>query len=199
MTTTFRMGKPEDARACAQLFIMASHGIAEAVYRDLIPGQTTEQIIGERRIRPEGRLSSYTHWRVAEDGFRNIAAGINALPYDDMGQSSPDELLTEERIRVIAPLLELDAKAAGTYFINVVAVFPEYRHAGIARRLISLAFDDAKKAGIATVSLTTFEEDRRLVEYYCGLGFAVAASRPIVPHECLACGGNLILMKSPVR
>jgi len=199
MTTTFRMGKPEDARACAQLFIMASHGIAEAVYRDLIPGQTTDQIIGERRIRPDGRSSSYTNWRIAEDGFGNVAGGINALPLDHMGRSSPEELLTEERTRVLAPLLALDAEAAGTYFINVIAVFPEYRRAGIARRLISLAFDDARKAGIATVSLTTFEEDRRLIEYYRGLGFAVAAFRPIVPHECLACGGNLILMTSPVR
>ena len=64
----------------------------------------------------------------------------------------PEELLTEERIKVIMPLIELDAEAAGTFFINAFAVFPEYRHAGIGRELIALAFDEARKAGMAAVS-----------------------------------------------
>ena len=74
-----------------------------------------------------------------------------------------------------------------------------HRHAGIGRKLIELAFAEAKKAGLSGVSLTTFEEDRRLVDYYRGFGFSVVASRPIVPHECVEFGGNLILMICPVR
>jgi ribosomal protein S18 acetylase RimI-like enzyme len=108
-------------------------------------------------------------------------------------------LLTEERLKVLAPMIELDAGAAGTFYINDVAVFPAYRHAGIGRELIELAFAEAKKAGLSGVSLTTFEEDRRLVDYYRGFGFSVVASRPIVSHECIEFGSNLILMICPVR
>ena len=173
--------------------------MAEAVFRDLIPGQPTEQIIADRRIKPEGRSSSYTNWWVAEDRHCNVAGGINAYPLDGNCRPTREELLTEERIKVLMPMIELDAEAAGTFFINIVAVFPEHRHAGIARRLIALAVEEARKAGMAAVSLTTFEDDTRLIAYYLGIGFTVAASRPIVPHECLLSTGNLILMTMPVR
>jgi ribosomal protein S18 acetylase RimI-like enzyme len=60
---------------------------------------------------------------------------------------------------VLAPLIELDAEEAGAFYINDVAVFPEYRHARIiARKLIELAFAEAKNADLTAVSLTTFEE-----------------------------------------
>jgi GNAT superfamily N-acetyltransferase len=187
-----------DGLSCARLVLMASHGMAEAVFRDLVPGQPTEQIITERRIRPEGKTTSFTNWWVAEDHHRVVAGGINAYPLDGRTGPTRDELLTPERIRVLAPMIELDAEAAGTYFINILAVFPEHRHAGIARRLIALAVEEARKAEMAAVSLTTFEDDARLVAYYLGVGFTVAASRPIVPHECLLCAGNLVLMTMPV-
>jgi ribosomal protein S18 acetylase RimI-like enzyme len=173
--------------------------MAEAVYRDLIPGQPTEKIIGDRRIRPEGRSSSYTNWWVAEDPHRNVAGGMNAYPLDGSCRPMREELLTEDRIKVLMPMIELDAEAAGNFFINIVAVFPEHRHAGIARRLIALAVEEARKAGMAAVSLTTFEDDTRLIAYYRGIGFTVAASRPIVPNECLLSTGNLVLMTMRVR
>ena len=199
MATRIRKARPDDALACARLFIMASHGIAEAVYRDLIPGKPTEQIIGERRVRPEGRSSSYTNWWVAEDRQGSVAGGINIYPLDERGRSMPEELLTEERIKVIMPLIELDAEAAGTFFINAFAVFPEHRHAGIGRELIALAFDEARKAGMAAVTLSTFEDDDRLIDYYRSFGFVVTASRPLVPHEYISSAGNLILMTCPMR
>jgi ribosomal protein S18 acetylase RimI-like enzyme len=59
---------------------------------------------------------------------------------------------------VLAPFIELDAEAAGAFYLNDAAVFPEYRRAGIARKLIELAFDEAKKADRTAVSLATFEE-----------------------------------------
>lgn len=190
-----RRAKPGDALSCAQLLLMASHGLAEAVFRDLIPGQPTDQIIATRRIEPEGRSSSYTHWWVAEGDHAEIAGGINA--YALTGDFLPvrEELLTEERIRLLRPMIELDAEATGSYFINILAVFPEYRHAGLGRRLIAFAIQKAREAGCTAVSLTTFEDDSRLISYYRRIGFTTIASRPIHPHELLHARGNLVLMK----
>jgi len=58
--------------------------------------------------------------------------------------------------------------------------------------------EEARKAGISAVSLISFDDDTRLINYYLGMGFSVIASRPIVPHECLLSTGNLVLMTSPV-
>jgi ribosomal protein S18 acetylase RimI-like enzyme len=196
--SSIRRATAGDALACAQLLLMASHGMAEAVFRDLIPGQPTEQIIATRRIEPEGRSSSYTHWWVADGDHSDIAGGINAYALKDNFRPAREELLTEERIRILRPMLELDAVATGTFFINVLAVFPEYRHVGLGRRLIALAVQKARQAGTAAVSLTTFEEDSRLVSYYREIGFTTIAARPIQPHECLQAGGNLVLMAMPI-
>ena len=101
---------------------------------------------------------------------------------------------------MLAPLIELDAEEAGAFYINDVAVFPEYRHAGIiARKLIKFAFAEAKKADLTAVSLATFEEGRRLVNCYRGIGFGDVASRPIVAHARITFGGDLILTTNPVR
>ena len=198
-TATIRRAKADEALACARLLMIASHGMAEAVFRDLVPGQSTERTIADRRIGPGGRTSSYTHWWVAEDGYGGVAGGMNAYPLDGSLQPAREDLLTAERIRVLRPMIELDAEAFGTFFINIVAVFPEHRHAGIARLLIALAVEEARRSGLPAVSLTTFEDDVRLVSYYLGIGFTVAAARPIVAHECLESHGNLVLMTLPVR
>jgi ribosomal protein S18 acetylase RimI-like enzyme len=194
----FRRAKPADALSCARLLLMASHGLAEAVFRDLVSGQPTEQIIATRRIEPAGPLSSYTNWWVAEGDHSDIAGGINA--YASTGDSAPvrEDLLTKEQIRILRPMMELDAEAAGTFFINILAVFPAYRHVGLGRRLIALAVQQACEAGAVAVSLTTFEDDRRLVSYYRAIGFDAVASRPIQPHECLQAKGNLVLMRMPI-
>lgn len=189
-----RRADPADALSCAQLLSIASHGMAEALYADLVPGQATEQIIADRRIRTEGRASSSRNWWVAEDAGGRIAGGLNAYPMDGKVQPPRDDELGEERIRLFRPVVELEAEAPGTYFVNVLAVFPEYRHGGLARRLIALAESEARAVGMRALSLTTFEDDTRLVGYYQRLGFALVASRPLVPHERLQVAGNFILM-----
>jgi GNAT superfamily N-acetyltransferase len=198
MPVHIRQAQPDDALALAQLFLLAAHGIAEAVYRDLLPGQGTDQIIADRRIRPEGRLSSFTNWWVAEDDQERIVGGINAYARDQRGGTN-DPLLTEERLAVLEPMIELNALAQGTYFINALATFPAHRHHGTGRRLIGLACGAARHAGWPAVTLTTFEEDRRLIDYYIELGFGTIAARPIVPHPCVINSGNLILMSKPLR
>ena len=176
---------------------MASHGMAEAVFRDLIPGWPTERIIASRRIERAGRSSSYTNWWVAQGPRSDIAGGINAYALTEGFRPAREELLTEERINILRPMIELDAEATGTFFINILAVFPQYRHAGLGRRLIGLAVQKAREAGMASVSLITFEDDSRLISYYRELGFADVTSRPIQPHECLRAKGDLVLMTMP--
>jgi ribosomal protein S18 acetylase RimI-like enzyme len=100
---------------------------------------------------------------------------------------------------VLAPLIELDVEAGGAFYINDAAVFPEYRHAGIARKLIELGYDEAKEADLTAVSLGTFEEGRWLVNYYRETGIGAVASRPRVLHARITFGGNQILTSSPVR
>ena len=187
-------GLIRDALYCARLISIAAHGMAEAVYAGLVPGQSTEQIIADRRIRTEGRASSCGNWWLAEGAGGEIAGGLNAYPLDGQLQPPRDDELGEERIRLLRPVVELEAEAPGTYFVNILAVFPAYRHAGLGVRLLELAESEARAIGMNALSLTTFEADSRLVGYYQRLGFAAVASRPLVPHERLAVAGNFILM-----
>lgn len=197
--TVIRRATVNDATPCARLLAMASHGLAEAVFAGLLPGQSTERIIAEHRIKPEGKLSSFRNWWVADAGQGVVAGGANMYPLDGTRQSAREDMLTEDRLRILRPMIELDAEAAGTFFINIVAVFPPYRRGGVARRMIGLAHEQARAAALPFVSLTTFEHDVRLVDYYRRIGFAVVASRPLERHERLLVAGDLVLMMMPTE
>ena len=65
-----------------------------------------------------------------EDGDGHICGGLNAFPYDVFFTSTPDELLTADRLSTVASLSEMEEGAAGSYYINMIAVAPEARGLG---------------------------------------------------------------------
>ena len=97
-----------------------------------------------RAAREEGNFS-YKNATVAEvDG--EVVACLVDYPLDDPYDTGDLNDLPE----VVRPLVELESKAPGSWYINVVAAFPEFRGQGIGARLLALAEDHgrARKARI---------------------------------------------------
>lgn len=61
--------------------------------------------------------------------------------------------------------------------ISNVAVRPEYRRQGIARKLLNLALDAAKERGVMLVSLEVRENNFAAITLYESLGFRYVATR----------------------
>lgn len=99
-----------------------------------------------------------------------------------------------DRFAVIDALSELEAAAKGSYYINMIAVFPECRQGGTGRALTGEAERQARHGGFERMALATFEADTGLMSFYRRLGFEIAGTRPITPHPALHHGGNWALM-----
>lgn len=61
--------------------------------------------------------------------------------------------------------------------IYSLAVMPAFRGSGVGRRLVAKAVALAKRLGVRYVSLEADRRNRRLVQWYEGLGFDVAGVR----------------------
>jgi len=183
-----------DAAALARIAVMAGHGLMNIFYEGLIPGQTPEQVIAERRVLRPGSFAALERWRVIEDEARNMLGALNSFPHELFETAEPDPLLTAERTAIIDDLTELEAMGRGSYVINLIGVFPERRKSGAGRMLMTEAERLARRAGFNRLSLVTYEADASLVAFYRRLGFEISGTRPIKPHPTLEHSGNWALM-----
>ena len=168
----------------------AFNGYGEVMYAGVIPGRSAAALT-EHRFSRAGTTASLAHSRIAEqDGV--VLGGLHAFPADAGAGEPPDPLIPEARYAVFAPFERLHAP--GSYYVNIVAVYPEWRGQGVARRLLAAAEAEAAAQGLGALSLTVFEDNAPALRLYRRLGYTEAARAPVVPHPHLRYGGDLLLM-----
>jgi len=192
MHVTLRRATEADVSDLVRLFMMATDGIVDVLYQDLVPGVPTEELF-EWRFTQAGSVKSYEYCWVAQEGTRAIGM-VHAYPIDSLADAPSDPRLTADRLAVLAPLGALVEQASGSYYINAVAVSPECRGSGIGNQLMALAMSEAQQQGFAEVSLLVFEQNSRAAALYRRLGFEIAARSPVVPHPLIHHTGDLLLM-----
>lgn len=185
-----RDARPDDAPALARLIDFAGEGIPAWLWsQSAAPGQTAEQVGCERAAREEGGFS-YRNASVCVEPSGAVAGMLLSYrqpdPYD-----LPD---LEELPAVVRPLVELEAAAPGTWYVNAVAAFPEFRGRGVGTRLMQLAESLARGAGAPGVSLIVAEENRGAKRLYDRLDYRVTARAPVVPWPGAVHGGDWLLM-----
>ncbi len=196
MTSEIRAATRDDVPDLSKLLILAAGGVVDALYHGLIPGKPTNEIV-ERRLQREGTTGSYENcWVAVQDG--RVVGELHAYPMDELENDPPDPLIPEERYAVLEPFDHLDPVAAGSYYINVVAVYPEFQGHGIGTQLLDLARAEAEARGFDQLSLVVAEQNRGAVWLYRRCGFEEAARHPAVRHEMIRYRGDMLLMMSEV-
>jgi ribosomal protein S18 acetylase RimI-like enzyme len=67
---------------------------------------------------------------------------------------------------LLRPLEELQLKVPGTFYINVLAAYPEYRGLGLGTSLLEAAHMLASEAGCNELDLEVFEQNEGAVGLY---------------------------------
>lgn len=196
MDFAIRPARPEDIPDLSRLLLSAAGGIVDAVYEGLIPGLPTNEIV-ERRFHRSGTTGSYENCWVATQG-EQIAGKLHAYPLDDGAMDPADTLIPEARFAVFEPFDRIDPPATGSFYINVVATFPEFEGQGLGKLLVALGRDEAARRGYSQLSLVVFEQNERAFGLYQHLGFREVARHPAVPHPSIRYGGDLLMMMRPV-
>ena len=173
---------------------MAGHGVMELFYEGLVPGKSVIDCVIARRILDRDSFATFRRWRVATDASGDFLGALNSLPHHVLMNAPDDPLLDEARLRPIAALLELEESAVDSYYVNIIAVYPQHRRSGAGVALMRDAERLARLKNFRRMSLCTFEEDPGLMGFYRGQGFETQARRAIEPHPAMAMSGHFALM-----
>ena len=97
------------------------------------------------------------------------------------------------------PLLELEAIAAGTWYVNTVAAFPDSRGLGVGSKLMQRAERIASSLGLCGTSLIVSDANQGAQRLYERLGYEEVATRPMVKEQWQSDGENWVLMIKNLR
>lgn len=187
-----RRATKEDGRALAELIEYAGHGIPGYLWSQSAKDGQPPIEAGIERVQREDANFSYRNAVVAEVKGR-VAAMMLAYRLPEQTDVNLDELPD-----LIRPLEELELKVPGTFYINALAAYPEYRGLGLGTKLLEAAHTLASEAGCEELSLEVFDQNEGAVRLYERHGYREIARLPVVPHPSYPYDGDVVLMTQSV-
>lgn len=183
-----RHGTIEDAPILAELVNDAGEGLPVYLWSKMAkPGETAWEVGRGRAAREEGAFS-YRNAVMIEHGGECAGCLI--------GYEIPDDPVPigEDMPAMFVPLQELENLAPGTWYVNVLAVRPHFRHLGLGTKLLAFADQTGgalRKRGMSVIVSDANPGARRLYER---CGYREAATRPMVKEDWRNEGRNWVLM-----
>lgn len=188
-----RAAASADAQALAELINMAGEGMPEYIWAGLAePGQSAWDV-GRARA---GNLEKgfYRNATVREESGRVVAALIG---YPLATDPKPSDY--ESMPPMFVPLQQLEDLVPGTWYVNVLASYPEYRGQGYGKALLDIARQKATETGRTGLSLIASDANVDAIRLYRRVGFREVATRPMVKEGWENPGQNWVLMTTAYR
>jgi len=185
----YRRASREDAAALAELVNFAGEGMPLYLWTRMAgPGESPWEVGRLRAARDEGSFS-YRNAIVREEQSKVAAALIGyALP------DAPDPVDYAGMPAMFVPLQQLEDLAPGTWYINVIATYPEHRGKGIGTELMAIAERLARDTGRRGLSLVVADSNLGARRLYARCGYGEIATRPMVKDDWSGPGENWVLL-----
>ena len=185
----FRRATADDADALADFVEFASEGLGVYLWAKMAGPGGDPWRIGRERVQGAAGPLSYRNAVVAELAGRP-AAGMISYPADSKADPVDDELPA-----VLVPLQELTNEAADTWYVHVIAGYPEHRGKGLGTALLALADRFAASAGRRGLSLIVSDTNVNARRCYEGCGYREVARRKMVKEAWQHPGVDWVLMR----
>lgn len=188
---SIRPATPRDAMDLVAFVDMAGEGFASYLWSTMTAaGQSPIEVGRARALRDDGAFS----WRnahVAEvDG-----APAGALVGYVIADLAPVDIARMPAL--VRPLAELEALAPGHWYVNVLAVYPEFRGKGLGKALLAHADQLGRAASARGMAIIVASENAPAVRLYERAGYQPLARRPITPFPGYKRGGDWLLLTKP--
>lgn len=184
----FRRATPADAMAMAELVHFASEGLAFYLWSKVAgPGGDPWAVGRQRAARDEGGFSYRNTVLIEADG--RVAAGLIGYPLPDVPEPPPGNPPA-----MFVPLNELEDLVPGTWYVNVLAAYPEHRGKGYGTALLGLAEElsrETRRRGLTIIVADSNTGARRLYER---CGYREVATRRMVKEGWEHPGTNFVLL-----
>ena len=184
-----RAATPEDAQALVELINQAGEGLPFYLWERMAePGEDAWDV-GRRRARREHGGFSYRNATVAEAGG-SIAGCL--IGYELPANSEPIDY--EHTPAMFVPLLELEHMVAGTWYVNVLGTYPQFRGRGVGGRLLDVAETRGRDAGLSGLSVIVSDANTGALRLYERKGYRRKAERPMIKEDWQNPGENWVLL-----
>lgn len=192
LAAPFRQATPDDAAALAELVHLASDGLALHLWRQIAPPGADPWVVGREHARRDLGGFSYRDTILVEHHGR-VAAGLIGYPLADAPEPWPPNPRP-----ILVPLLELEDLVPGTWYVNVLATYPEHRGKGYASALLVLAEQLARSTSRRAMSLVVADSNVRARNLYARCGYRSVAERRMVKEGWQHAGTSFVLLVKPL-
>jgi ribosomal protein S18 acetylase RimI-like enzyme len=145
----------------------------------------------ERAARDQGNFSYSNAWIAELDG--EVAACLLGYP----GEVEPCTI-EPGTPEIFIPLLELEALAPGSWYLNVLATHERSRGRGCGRALLAKAEEVARHLALPSISLIAADTHADALRLYASGGYREVARRPVAKGDWLVDASEWILFVKPV-
>jgi ribosomal protein S18 acetylase RimI-like enzyme len=188
----FRCATRDDAQALADLVHFASEGLALHLWTKAAgPGGDAWAVGRERALRETGSFSYRNAVLMEHDG--RAAAGL-------IGYRLPDqpEPIADSMPPMFVPLQELENLAPATWYVNVLAAYPEFRGQGCGTSLLGVAERLASASGSCGLSIVVSDANTGARRLYERCGYGEVARRIKVKEDWAGPGTAWLLLTKPL-
>ena len=189
----FRRATPNDVQAMTDFVDFASEGLALYLWTKMAGPGDDPWAFGRERAGRETGAFSYRNTIVAEHDGRSVAGLIGfALP--DHAEPVPDTMPA-----MFVPLQELENMAPGTWYVNVLAAYPEHRGRGYGGALLAVADRLAEATGNRGLSIIVADTNTGARKLYERSGYREAGKRRMVKEDWQHPGTDWVLLTKPSK
>jgi ribosomal protein S18 acetylase RimI-like enzyme len=130
----------------------------------------------ERASRETGNFSYRNAWLAEVEG--EVAACLLGYP-----AALEPEAIAPDTQPLFVPLIELENMAPGSWYLNVLATYPQHRGKGLGSALLEKAEAVTRDMGRSTISLIAEDTHQDALRLYRAKGFTEVARRPLVKED----------------
>jgi len=194
LKSPFRPATRADAAELAELANFAGEGLPLYLWERMkAPGETAWEH-GRGRAERETGSFSYRNAVIGEIGGKCAACLI--------GYSQPDEpepIDYDTMPPMFVSLQELENLAPGTWYVNVLAAYPEYRSLGFGTRLLGIAEDIARENRKTGLSIIVSDANHGARRLYLRCGYREAGERRKIKESWENEGRSWVLLTKGIR
>jgi ribosomal protein S18 acetylase RimI-like enzyme len=187
-----RKAKAEDAGHLVRFINMAADDLPLHFWRKSVGPEGDPWAFGrERAARAAGNFSFNNAWLAEVQG--EVASCLLGYAADE----TPAPIASDTPA-IFVPLLELEAMAPGSWYLNVLATYDDFRGKGCGSALLAQAEAVANTAGHKEISLIAADTHHQALRLYSAKGFTEVARRPVVKGDWQVDAAAWILFTKPV-
>ena len=188
----FRSGDEADSETIAEMITIASDGVVDFLFHDLLPGMTPVQLLAHN-LTKDSLPHTFKNTIVAAEGNQLVGA---ALSYTSAYHRVTPELrdfLPVERLQHLEEFYS--SRVEDSWLLDTLYVAEGFRRQGIGGTLLSLVQERAAREGYDALSLIVFSDNEPAVQLYEKAGFHVVSRVELKRNQFIQHDGGCLLMK----